>query len=787
MVSCEELRAVNHQLRALNAELMAQIEELGNEVEGSGQVDVHWEALLASADIMLVLLDGEGRLQKYTPRAQKLFRLHPSDIGQPFAALQDQFGFRNEELLGAVGKVMQERVEVEREMMSEDSRWFLARLSPYHSARGNNDAVVIAFVDISKSKETELAQRHTEQRMKLIVESAKDYAIFTLNPQLSVSSWNTGAEAMFGYSEKEILGKQGQILFVPEDQEQGAPVEEMEKALEEGRAENERWHLRKDGSRFYGSGLVMPLREDDGTGPIIGFVKIMRDLTESKRVADDLMASHQRTVEILESINDAFYAVDSEFRFTYINKKAEEWWGKSGESLLGKHIWTEFPQTQGNEAYNMHLRAMQERQALHFETVSPIHGHWVEVNIYPDGQGGLSVYFLDINARKQIEAELSESEERLRLAVEAGEIGTCDWNYPSGDMHWNDVRFRMFGLYPQDRQVNIAEASSYIHPDDLDKLLRELKQGIEERGEHTEEYRVVWPDETVRRIRESGRVVEWHDGKPLRVISVLFDITATHEAQELLRRSHEELETRVEERTRELAQALGRVSAEVEQRRRAEAGRTALIRRIVNTQEEERGRISRELHDNLGQHLTAVMLGLQALEMQIGEITGGKRQSDVPQLNNLRALVDGLMKAGHRQAWELRPAELDALGLEAALDQYTRDWSERTGIEVDFRAVNWEARPSAEVEIALYRVVQEALTNVARHAEASMVSAHLEQSDTVINMIIEDNGRGFDTELNTGRLGVLGMQERLSLVGGTLDIESIPGDGTTLFARVPLA
>jgi chemotaxis family two-component system sensor kinase Cph1 len=207
----------------------------------------------------------------------------------------------------------------------------------------------------------------------------------------------------------------------------------------------------------------------------------------------------------------------------------------------------------------------------------------------------------------------------------------------------------------------------------------------------------------------------------------------------------------------------------------------------VNTQEEERGRISRELHDNLGQHLTAVMLGLQALAIQIEGITGGKRQSEIPQLDHLRTLVDGLMRAAHQQAWELRPAELDALGLEAALQQLIDRWSERAQVEVDFQAHRWEQRPDSEIEITLYRVVQEALTNVVRHAQASFVSVAIEQRNGSASAVIEDNGQGFDAEQSTGRLGVLGMRERLAIVGGTLDIESIPGDGTSVIARVPLS
>ncbi len=136
----------------------------------------------------------------------------------------------------------------------------------------------------SEPQAQEKSHAASGELLRLMIESAKDYAIFTLDLERRVSSWNSGAQAMFGYSEAEIFGQSGDILFVPEDREAGAPQWEADTAKTKGRAENERWHLRQDGSRFYGSGLTMPLRND--AGAIIGFVKVMRDLTEQKRVEE---------------------------------------------------------------------------------------------------------------------------------------------------------------------------------------------------------------------------------------------------------------------------------------------------------------------------------------------------------------------------------------------------------------------------------------------------------------------------------------------------------------------
>jgi signal transduction histidine kinase len=249
------------------------------------------------------------------------------------------------------------------------------------------------------------------------------------------------------------------------------------------------------------------------------------------------------------------------------------------------------------------------------------------------------------------------------------------------------------------------------------------------------------------------------------------------------------LEEIVRERTADLS-ALNRVlQAEVLQRRSAEEATHQVLRRLSEAEETERGRISRELHDRLGQDLTALKLGLQNLRRQgpVTETVGVK-------LATLERMADGLMHDIHRLAWELRPSVLDDLGLERALQRFTEEWSQNTGVPVDFHTGGdlTIRRLPHEFETILYRIAQEALTNVARHAQASRVSVLLERRPGYVSLIIEDDGRGFDSEetmespATTGRLGLLGMQERARLAGGSLTIESAPGGGATIFARLPI-
>jgi len=253
-----------------------------------------------------------------------------------------------------------------------------------------------------------------------------------------------------------------------------------------------------------------------------------------------------------------------------------------------------------------------------------------------------------------------------------------------------------------------------------------------------------------------------------------------------LRAAHDQLEARVRERTAELARANDALTAEIARRERAEAARHDLQHRLASAQEDERRRIARELHDQTGQHLAALGLGLKV----VGDATPDPSPAR-DRLRQLQALTDRIGREVHDLALELRPTALDDLGLEAALGNYAERWAERAGVGVDFHAVGLDDRLPAAVESTLYRVVQEALTNVLRHARARRVSVVLQRGPGDVVAVVEDDGAGFDPEPAAaagaaGRLGILGMRERVALVRGTLTVESTPGRGATVIARVPL-
>jgi signal transduction histidine kinase len=286
------------------------------------------------------------------------------------------------------------------------------------------------------------------------------------------------------------------------------------------------------------------------------------------------------------------------------------------------------------------------------------------------------------------------------------------------------------------------------------------------------------------RFYASGVMVALHYGRGYAKIAR--DLTAHKQAQDKLLQGWEELDEHVQKRTAELASANSALKAEIRRRHQSEQERIELLRRIVSTQEDERRRISRELHDQLGQSLTALRLKLEGLSNEMGRRS--KLRSRITELAEIAQRLDTDVDF---LAWELRPAALDDLGLIVALSNYAKEWQKHFNIKVNFHSRGLgESRLPPLVETSLYRIAQEALNNTSKHASATNVDILLERSDDQVVLIIEDDGCGFDpfrVEAATERgMGLIGMRERAVLVGGTVEIESGGQAGTTIFVRVPI-
>jgi signal transduction histidine kinase len=252
-----------------------------------------------------------------------------------------------------------------------------------------------------------------------------------------------------------------------------------------------------------------------------------------------------------------------------------------------------------------------------------------------------------------------------------------------------------------------------------------------------------------------------------------------------LQEAHATLEARVHQRTQELAHANRELDANRAEHERLARQRRMLLGRVITAQEEERQRIARELHDEAGQSLTALSLGLEAAG---DELRSGRRERLGARLRSLAHVAADAIEDLDRLVLDLRPAQLDRLGLLATLRWYVARVRAQSGVRVRLVVTGPARRLGSEVETALFRIAQEALTNVVRHARASRAEVALAFDADAVRLEVSDDGAGFDTEA-TGReptsVGLIGMRERAELVGGTLVARSSPQEGTRLTVRIP--
>jgi len=456
-------------------------------------------AIVESSEDSIITINLEGIITSWNKAAERLYGYPAAEtIGKPLAMLLLPEDLKK--ALSNAGKIKRgEAVKIfDTIRIHKDNHPLNLEivLSPVKYADGRIIGVSTVARDITERKVVEEALSESEQRLRLLIESATDYAIFTVTKDNIVNSWNTGAENTFGWKEDEIIGKSGEILFIQEDRAQGVPQMEMECALKTGKAEDERWHARRDGSHFYASGVMQPLR---GNGR--GFVKICRDQTEK------------------------------------------------------------------------------------------------------------------------------------------------------------------------------LKAETVLHDKEM------LKQ-------------------------------------------------------------------------------------------------------MVSTQEDERRRIARDIHDHFGQRMTTLRLKLESVKAMCDD------QEICDEIDELDKIAAQLDREIDFIAWELRPASLDDLGLRISLAQFVREWSLFTGIKTDFHTSGLgRAHLDHEIETNLYRIAQEALNNVYKHARPSRVSVLLEKRKNIISLIVEDDGIGFNPASKMNRtkgMGLVGMSERAKICGGTFEVESHKGRGATVYAKVPL-
>jgi two-component system, NarL family, sensor histidine kinase UhpB len=353
----------------------------------------------------------------------------------------------------------------------------------------------------------------------------------------------------------------------------------------------------------------------------------------------------------------------------------------------------------------------------------------------------------DLTERKRAEAALRENEERLQLAFAGAQEGVWDWNLETGAVVYSTRWKEMLGYADAEIEPHVSAWERLIHPGDVERAQRLNESVAGGASTYEGEFRLRHKDGHYVHVLSRGYPVRREPGGPVvRIVGTHFDLT---------------------------------------ERKRAEAERahTDLLTRLVFAQEDERRRIAREMHDQFGEQQTALALRIQMLKHACGDHDDLRAH-----VESIEVIAKQIDRDVDHLVWELRPTALDDLGLRAALANYVQEWSSRIGVSARLHTSGLlDDRLSSDAETALYRIAQEALTNVAKHARAENVDIILERRADHVMLIIEDDGVGFDPPAagSAGQgFGLLGMQERAGLVGAMVEIESSAGKGTTVLVRM---
>jgi PAS domain S-box-containing protein len=360
--------------------------------------------------------------------------------------------------------------------------------------------------------------------------------------------------------------------------------------------------------------------------------------------------------------------------------------------------------------------------------------------------------------RRLAEEALRLTQKRFEYVAHATTDAIWDLNLETNVVWWSEGMQKLFGYRPEDVSSKFEWWLQRVHPADRDRVVQAIQSVIESGKQNWRgEYRFERQDKTYATVLDRGYIIRDPTGKPVRVVGGLSDVSEQRLAEQALERSREQLR--------------------------------ALTARLQAGREEERATIAREIHDDLGQMLTAIKINLDWLERHLGESQGGATpELQLERVVESTEMVEALMQSVQRIATDLRPSILDNLGLPEALREEARRFQERSGVSCEFQLAAGPLSLPSDTSIAIFRVFQEALTNVARHAKASAVAISLEQAGLEIILCIEDNGRGIRPEAlnDSNSLGLLGMTERAAAAGGQIAITPISPYGTRVTLRLPL-
>ncbi len=604
---------------------------------------------------------------------------------------------------------------------------------------------------LQRSAALEQALRESEQVYRSTFELAA-VGVSHVSPDGRWLRANKKLCEILGYTETELTQLTFQQVTHPEDL--SADLAETERLLQ-GEIDTftmEKRYIRKDKSIVWVNMTVSAAR--DANGSLKHFITVVEDIT-GRREADE---ARFRLAAIVESSDDAIVSKNLDGIITSWNAGAVRIFGFTPEEAIGHSVTIIIPPDMRDQEVRILSRLRNGERIEHFETIRMTKaGETINVSLtispIRDSRGrviGASKIARDITERKRVEAALRDSQTQLALALESSRTAMFDWDIAARRGSWNPQMAAIYGFQPAGKYISADEWRSLYHPDDAPRLTEEAVRFYRNRDQDQFqfEYRAVRPDGELRWILSHGRIVRDTDGSAIRLIGTHTDITERKQFEEA-------------ERIRELTG------------------------KLLNAQDAERRRFARELHDSAGQIVAALQMNLIPMESDAAKLNSGFAKG----IRDALDLVQQLSTELRTVSYLLHPPLLDEAGLPSALRWYIEGFADRSKIEVQLDIDPELGRLSQDMEMTIFRVIQECLTNIHRHSESKRAEIRVLSSSTDVRLEVRDYGKGMPAAGKSSHfrygVGISGMRERIRQLNGQFEIKSHQ-QGTTIHARLPL-
>ena len=645
----------------------------------------------------------------------------------------------------------------------KDGSLFYANISAFWIQHQGKECLVGAFRDVTDNKKTEQALRIEKEKLAGYLDNA---AVMTLvlDDSGTILLVNRAGCEVLGRPVEDIIGANWFEQFLPthlqdkvkrvHDQVIAGGVESLEYFENpiinaQGEERMIAWHN-------------SVLRNNQGR--IIATLSSGEDITDEREAERALESARKRLRFVLTNAPAIIFVCEPRepYAISYLTDNAVEQLGYKLQQLKGRSgFWDDLAHPDDLEdmagAVSRFFRQGYIQNELRIRLKNGSY-RWYQnhLKLISDSEGKpieAIGYLMDIHRTKEAESALQEREARLAHAQKITHVGSWERDLVDDNERWSNEVFRIFGYAPQAFTPSESRMLEFVHPDDRDRFQSCIRQGLASKEQFEFEFRVLRSSGEKRLVRALNEVTRDRKGKAVSLLGTLQDCTVRRETETQLRRSREEL--------RRLADHL------------------------QSAREHERIAIAREIHDEMAQSLTAQKIDLVRLKSRLppGDPLLVELSEEILQS------IDQTINSVQRILTELRPALLDDLGLVAAIEWQVNEFRRRTEMQCHLSLPDEEPDLTDKERTALFRIMQESLSNIQRHANATEISLALMVEGAWLSMEITDNGKGIsDIELLGSRsFGLMGMRERAHIFGGNVNIQGEEGKGTTVSARIPLS